>query len=147
MGWVDGEADIEEALALRERVFCGEQGVPLALERDGRDGEALHLLVRAGAGEPAVGTLRVLIEHGCAKVGRVAVAPSWRRRGVASEMLSAALDRARREGCTRAKLAAQVDAVELYRRLGFAVESAPFEEAGIEHVWMGRRLDEGAASP
>jgi hypothetical protein len=34
------EAEVEAALALREDVFCGEQGVSLADERDGRDAEA-----------------------------------------------------------------------------------------------------------
>ena len=43
-----------------------------------------------------------------------------------------------RRGCTRARLASQVDVVPLYERAGFAVESGVFEEAGIPHVWMGR---------
>ncbi len=40
------------------------------------------------------------------------------------------------------RLAAQLVAAELYAQVGFAVESEPFEEAGIPHVWMGRRLEE-----
>jgi predicted GNAT family N-acyltransferase len=38
------------------------------------------------------------------------------------------------------RLAAQIDAQRLYENAGFAVESAPFEEAGITHVWMARAL-------
>jgi predicted GNAT family N-acyltransferase len=55
-------------------------------------------------------------------------------------MLGLAVERARELGCARARLAAQTDAVELYRRVGFGVESEPFMEAGIEHVWMGLAL-------
>ncbi|HSZ12601.1 MAG TPA: GNAT family N-acetyltransferase [Solirubrobacteraceae bacterium] len=51
-----------------------------------------------------------------------------------------ALAAARERGCVRARLAAQLEAVALYEQAGFAVESEQFEEAGIPHVWMGRRL-------
>jgi predicted GNAT family N-acyltransferase len=139
ISWVSGGPLLDGALALRERVFCGEQGVALAEERDGRDHEALHLVVTA-SGEEVLGTLRVLVEDGCAKIGRVAVDRKRRRQGIASRMLSAALERARAEGCTSARLAAQTDAIELYRKLGFEVQSEPFLEAGIEHVWMRRGL-------
>jgi len=137
--WTMDENDLTDALALRERVFCEEQGVPLAEERDGRDGEALHLLAVADDGR-VVGTLRVLLAGETAKIGRVAVDRAWRRQGIASLMLDGALEQASRRGCTRARLAAQTDAIELYARAAFEVESERFMEAGIEHVWMGRGL-------
>jgi predicted GNAT family N-acyltransferase len=142
--WVDGGAELDGALRVREQVFCREQGVPLAEEHDGRDGEAEHLVALAGDGR-VVATLRVLVADGTAKIGRVAVERDWRRRGVASRMLELALARARERGCACAALAAQVDACELYRRVGFSVESEPFVEAGIEHVWMGRPLSGAGA--
>ena len=55
------EQEIAAALALREEVFCGEQGVTLAGDRDGRDDEALHLVAVA---DGVVGTCRLLIEPG-----------------------------------------------------------------------------------
>jgi len=127
-------------LRLRERVFCGEQGAPRSLERDGLDDEAEHLLTRELAGNRAVGTLRLLVVGSQAKVGRVAVESDWRGRGIASRMLDVALERARERGCSQARLASQLTATALYRRAGFSVQSRPFEEAGIAHVWMARRL-------
>jgi predicted GNAT family N-acyltransferase len=59
-------------------------------------------------------------------------------------MLAEALAEAQRRGCTRARLASQVEVVPLYERAGFAVESEVFEEAGIPHVWMGRPLGASA---
>jgi predicted GNAT family N-acyltransferase len=47
---------------------------------------------------------------------------------------------ARELGCVQVRLAAQLAATSVYRRAGFAVESEPFEEAGIQHVWMGQTL-------
>jgi ElaA protein len=139
MSWAGEGEDLREAFALRRRVFCGEQGVTAEEEFDGRDGEALHLLARAPGG-PVVGTLRLLSDGETAKVGRVAVEPLWRRQGIALQMLELAVVRARELGCARVRLAAQLEAAELYRRAGFAVESEPFEEARIMHVWMGRAL-------
>jgi predicted GNAT family N-acyltransferase len=138
--WAEGPADVEAAIALREEVFVREQGVPAEEELDGRDAEALHLLAVDPGDGRVVGTLRLLFDGETAKVGRVAVALDRRRRGLAAAMLEEALAEALRRRCTRARLASQVEVVPLYERAGFAVESGVFEEAGIPHVWMGRRL-------
>jgi predicted GNAT family N-acyltransferase len=141
--WADGPDELRGALALRELVFCEEQGVPREEELDEHDAHALHAVALEQRSGAVIGTLRLLLEPDGAKIGRVAVAREWRRRGVALRMLELALDAARAQRATRVRLAAQLDAVALYEKVGFAVESATFEEAGIEHVWMGRRLTEG----
>lgn len=138
--WVRDPDDLRDALRVREEVFCDEQGVPRSEERDGLDDEALHLVAIDGASDRVVGTLRVLVSGDSAKIGRVAVDRRWRRRGIAARMLEMAIEAAREHRCTRARLAAQLDALSLYEQGGFAVESGPFEEAGILHVWMGRSL-------
>jgi predicted GNAT family N-acyltransferase len=138
--WAEGQQDFADALAIRVRVFCEEQGVPRDEEPDELDAHALHLLALDAGSARAVGTLRLLIDGRRARIGRVAVEADRRHRGIASRMLAAALEQAREHGATSARLAAQVVAVSLYERSGFAVESQPFEEAGIDHVWMGRRL-------
>lgn len=137
--WARDAAELDGALALREEVFCVEQGVPRAEEIDGRDGEASHAVALAPGGE-VVGTLRLLIDGDAAKVGRVAVRRSRRGEGIAARMLSLALAEAVRRGCRVARLASQVDVVGLYERAGFAVCSGEFEDAGIPHVWMEREL-------
>ncbi|HEY0516002.1 MAG TPA: GNAT family N-acetyltransferase [Solirubrobacteraceae bacterium] len=138
--WVAAPAELDGALALRKRVFCDEQGVPVEEEIDGRDGEAEHLVALDPDDGSVIGTLRLLFDAGTVKVGRVAVERERRRRGIAGAMLAQALERARARGCVRARLAAQVDAVAVYERAGFAVCSAQFEEAGIPHVWMEQSL-------
>jgi len=55
-------------------------------------------------------------------------------------MLELALDGSRSGGCKRARLAAQLQAAELYAKVGFVVESEVFDEAGMPHVWMGMVL-------
>ncbi len=141
--WTSDPDEIRGALALRRAVFVGEQGVSVEEEIDGADDAALHLVALAPDEGRVIGTLRMLSGADTAKVGRVAVAREWRRMGIALAMLELAIARARADGYRRARLAAQLDAVELYRRAGFAVESEVFQEAGIDHVWMGRTLAPG----
>ena len=138
--WLAGPRELEQAFALREEVFYGEQGVPRQEDRDGLDDLALHVVALAPAQERVIGTLRVVIDGARAKVGRVVVARDWRGHGIASRMLALALAAARERGCEQVRLASQVPVVPLYERAGFAVESEPFDEAGIPHVWMGLRL-------
>jgi predicted GNAT family N-acyltransferase len=138
--WTVAPAELAGALALRHEVFVVEQGVPPEEELDGRDAAALHLVaIDAGSGE-VVGTLRMLLDGASAKIGRVAVARRFRRRGLARRMLALALQEARARGARSARLAAQTGALALYEDVGFVVESEVFEEAGIEHVWMSRGL-------
>jgi predicted GNAT family N-acyltransferase len=140
--WARGRKDVRGAFAVRERVFCDEQGVPREEEIDERDAHALHLVALDPDGREVIGTLRLLLDADSAKVGRVAVQREWRRRGIALRMLELALGAARERGCAQVRLAAQLEALALYEHAGFAVESEPFEEAGIQHVWMGQRLAE-----
>jgi predicted GNAT family N-acyltransferase len=137
--WAQSTAEVQHAQKVREQVFCVEQGVPRSEEIDGLDDRALHVLALKPK-DQVVGTLRLLLVGDVAKIGRVAVERDWRRRGIASRMLDAALAVAQRRGCREARLASQLAATALYERAGFIVASEPFEEAGIAHVWMRRRL-------
>jgi predicted GNAT family N-acyltransferase len=133
------EAERALAFAIRREVFVVEQGISEALEFDGRDGAARHLLARRG-GEP-VGSLRLrLLEHGrVAKIERVAVRAAARRHGVGHALLEAALALARAAGAREARLHAQCTAQRFYGALGFVAEGPTFIEDGIAHVAM--RLD------
>ena len=138
--WARDVEDVRGAFALREAVFYGEQKVPVEEDLDELDRDAQQLVALDSDGSGVIGTLRLLSFGEEAKIGRVAVAKQWRRRGIALRMLAVALARAREQGFTRVRLAAQLVAVALYEQAGFAVESEPFQEAGIAHVWMGLTL-------
>ena len=118
--------------AVREAVFVREQGVPAELEWDDRDGEAWHWLAEDVAGHP-IGTARLLRSG---QIGRMAVLPAWRRRGVGSALLRAVLDAAPRLGVGALWLNAQTSAEDFYRRAGFMGDGPLFAEAGIPHRTM-----------
>lgn len=133
-----GPSEVEAALRLRERVFCGEQGVALAAERDGRDAEAIHLV--AVEGGALVGTCRLLLHGDAAILGRMAVEPAARGRGVGRSVLAAAEDVARAAGAGRVRLHAQLASRWLYEGAGYEPRGEPFVEEGIEHVAMEKPL-------
>ena len=121
-----------EAIAeLRRRVFIREQGVPEALEWEARDPECDWFVARSG-GE-LVGIVRLTPD---AHVGRLAVLPAWRGRGIGSALLQAVLQRARDKGLTTVTLHAQTHALPFYARMGFRAEGEVFMEAGIPHRRM-----------
>ena len=132
------DEEVERALALRWRVFCEEQGVDTAAERDGRDADAIHLV--ALSGDSLVGTCRLLVDQGSVRLGRAAVAREDRVRGIGGALLEAA-DRVSVEvGADRIRLHAQTAARSLYERSGYVARGEPFLEEGIEHVTMEKPL-------
>ena len=133
------QAEVDAALALRYDVFCVGQGVSLEEELDGRDAEALQLVVVDG-GE-VVGTCRLVADGSEVKLGRMAVATSHRGRRLAAALLEEADVRARALGARRIVLAAQLSAQALYERAGYAPYGDVFLDAGIEHVMMGKALE------
>jgi predicted GNAT family N-acyltransferase len=139
------EGDRAAAFAIRREVFVVEQRISEALEFDGRDGAARHLVARRG-GAP-VGSLRLrLLEHGrVAKIERVAVRAAARGHKVGHALLAAALELARAAGAAEARLHAQCTVQGFYGALGFVAKGPVFIEDGIPHVAM--RLELGREEP
>jgi ElaA protein len=132
------ETEVAAALALREEVFCSEQGVSLADELDGLDDEALHIVALENGA--TVGTCRLVTEGTTVKLGRMAVARQARGRGLAGALLAEADARARDLGAKRIALAAQLGAQSIYERAGYVPYGDVFLDAGIEHVMMEKPL-------
>lgn len=135
---VRDRAELDAALALREAVFVGEQGVTPGGERDGLDDEALHLIA-VGEDGGVVGTCRILPGRR-ARFGRLCVRADHRRRGIAAALLAAAEREARAAGAEEMGLHAQTDALALYLDAGFTPYGERFEEEGIAHQGMEKRL-------
>ncbi|MFA9272101.1 MAG: GNAT family N-acetyltransferase, partial [Baekduiaceae bacterium] len=126
------------AFDLRYEVFCNEQGVPLELELDEHDADALHL-VAVEEGE-VVATCRLLRVGDTVKFGRLVVAQRARRRGIAADMLAETERRARELRARRLVLSAQTYAVKLYEDAGYVAFGDTYDDAGIEHISMEREL-------
>lgn len=132
----DYHADLDDLRAIREPVFVVEQNVPIELEWDELDPLCHHVIARDNAHRP-IGTGRLTPEH---KIGRMAVLPAWRGKGVGDALLSALIEQARDLGWSEVKLNAQVSAVGFYEKFGFVAFGDDYEEAGIQHRSMALTL-------
>ena len=124
----------EQALPLRLAVFVKEQGVPLELECDEFDEQAIHALVTNQVGR-VIATGRLLADG---RIGRLAVAPERRSTGVGTRVLQALMDRARDLGMGQVHLHARFEAEPFYRKFGFTSQGGVFDEAGSPHIHMVR---------
>ena len=129
----DWDRDRDALRTVRLSVFVREQGVPEDLEWDDADAAAIHLIALAGSGEEPVGTARLLPT---AQIGRMAVLPEWRGRGIGTALLRELVGIARQTRQRAPFLHAQVSALPFYLRAGFVPVGEVFEEAGIPHQRM-----------
>ena len=126
-----------DMLSLREAIFVVEQKC-IYQELDGRDKAALHLVVSDA--NQVIACLRVLKPtrpDSRVKIGRVAVKPVWRRRGIARRAVQMAIENARRRYPSSVLyLEAQSYLREFYESLGFEASGPEFLEDGIPHIPM-----------
>ncbi|MEM8717423.1 MAG: GNAT family N-acetyltransferase [Cyanobacteria bacterium P01_A01_bin.3] len=126
--------DLLKVMSVRSIVFIHEQNCPYAIEVDGQDHAAIHILGEQD-GEPiAAGRIRFF--HPYAKLERLAIRQQFRGRGYGQQLLAFMMATIRDRGFERMKLHAQVQATEFYRRQGFATRGEVFVEADIDHLLM-----------
>jgi len=131
-------------------VFVEEQGVPLDDEVDAHDQtdpDAVHALAIDHTGRPVGAGRFYLAAPGVAQIGRMAVLPEARGRGVGLAVLKILVTEARRRGLERVHLHAQVSAHDFYMKSGFRDDGEPLWDAGILHQPMSLTLGEVAKSP
>jgi predicted GNAT family N-acyltransferase len=136
---VASAADMPEVAALRTRVFVDEQGVPPEIERDDADATAVHVLSRDMAGR-VVATGRLVLRGTTAGIGRMAADAAVRGQGHGSAVLAELHRQAVQRGVTEIELPAQLPARAFYERAGYTAVGEVYEEAGIAHITMRRRL-------
>ena len=136
---VDSPAQMALAHEIRRRVFIEEQHVPEEIELDEDDRHAVHALAILDG--KAVGCGR-FVAHGAGevKIGRMAVCQELRGSGIGRRILEFLMKEARRRGFENVVLHAQLTAEGFYLKQGFQPDGEVFEEAGIKHRAMQRKL-------
>ena len=131
------------AQRVRTEVFVHEQRIPVEMEWDAADPTAVHALAVNRLGQP-VATGRLLQpaigQPGVAKIGRMAVSRVLRGSHLGRDILQTLMRAATERGDHEVCLHAQRSAEGFYTRLGFVPRGDPFEEAGIAHIEMFKRL-------
>jgi predicted GNAT family N-acyltransferase len=139
-------ADWPEVVALRTLVFVEEQGVPPEIEQDAADATAVHAVSRDDAGR-VVATGRLLERDGTAVIGRMASEAAVRGQGYGAAVLAELERQAALRGLRSVELHAQVTARGFYERAGYSPVGEEFEEVGIRHITMRRKLDDRLGPP
>ena len=121
-------------------LFRSEQGIAANLMCDDADAGAVHALAFNRFGVPLASGRLLRAQAGVAKIGRMATLATVRGAGLGAAVLQALMQASRERGDRELLLHAQTSAVGFYQRAGFSADGAVFEEAGVMHQAMRRRL-------
>jgi len=125
---------------IREQVFHREQNIDPALDMDGEDEAAQHVIAYWQRQPVGIARIRAYGEENQAKIERVAVLPAFRHRGIGQAITTAALNYAQQQGFATALLYAQVQSASFYEQFGFQRQGTPFLQANISHIAMTKHL-------
>lgn len=137
---VSNPIQLEDAFSIRKKVFVEEQHVPVELEMDHHDKQAVHF-VAYDKGHP-VGTGRCRNSEGAWKAERVCILPDCRGAGIGKLLMQSIEKYAADQGISTIKLNAQAHAIPFYEKIGYKVVSDEFTEAGIPHKAMEKQLSQ-----
>lgn len=128
--------DLDKVFAIRKKVFVEEQNCPPELEWENEE-VSTHFLATQN-GQPCGACRWRKTELGY-KLERFAVLKEFRGQGVGRALIAEALSDLP-EDAHYIYLNSQLDAVSLYAKFGFASEGNQFEEAGIQHYKMVKKV-------
>ncbi|KLT65589.1 GNAT family N-acetyltransferase [Pedobacter sp. BMA] len=128
--------DLDKVFAIRKKVFVEEQNCPPELEWENED-ISTHFLATQN-GQPCGACRWRKTELGY-KLERFAVLKEFRGQGVGRALIAEALSDLP-EDAHYIYLNSQLDAVSLYAKFGFASQGDQFEEAGIQHFKMVKKV-------
>lgn len=132
------QEDMKSAHALRHAVFVQELNVDESLEMDDKDSVSTHAICIYD-GQP-IGTGRMYLKDGSARVGRVCVLKKYRGKGAGRRICNLLISNAKKQKCGYVEVDAKMQAEGFYLKLGFVPVGESFIEAGIRHIQMVRRL-------
>lgn len=135
---VETKQQLQDAYAVRMKVFVEEQGVPQGIEIDEYEEQATHFVVYDN--RVAIGAGRFRRLDGIGKVERICILEAFRKTGAGKQLMEAIEGVMKQQGIRKAKLNAQTHAENFYHRIGYTTVSELFYEAGIPHVTMEKRL-------
>lgn len=132
----------QDAFAIRQAVFIGEQQIDPELEWDEHDkaADALMFVDYDSDGTPlATGRFRILPDYG--KVERICTQRAARGKGAGRRIMEAIEAEALSQAVTQLRLGAQITAIPFYEKLGYTVCSDEFLDADIPHKEMKKELN------
>jgi YbgC/YbaW family acyl-CoA thioester hydrolase len=133
-----------DAFVIREEVFVNEQGFALEIEKDAFDATSVHAVAYNRLGKP-LATGRLLPSSmvdgiQTSKIGRMAVHRVMRGSRLGKDILSTLVAAAKARGDEQVKLGSQWNAQNFYAKQGFTAQGEPFDDEGMPHIEMVKKL-------
>ena len=134
-----GSPDYFEIVELRRRILR----IPLGLDFDPTelDLEVDQIHLAAYLDNDLVGCLALVKKPGYMKMRQVAVDDERQRMGLGRMLVTESERIAKEEQCSLMELHARDTAVPFYEKLGYSADGPEFEEVGIPHRKMFKRLN------
>ncbi len=131
--------ELEQAQAIRVKVFEEEQGLPHEVNIDGADQAASHLLVLDG--EVPVATARLtIVAAGQGRLARIAVLSSHRGMGLGKHLIQELETMGRRGGLHTPCLEPHAHLEGFYRALGYEKVAGSVDVAGHHLIRMRKEV-------
>lgn len=134
--------ELYDIVRVRQEVFVLEQKITSDEEFDGIDNQCVHIFLEGDG--VIIGYCRIVpagVAYENVSIGRVLVKKEYRRKGIAQEILNAAMSYIKVYfNDTKIVLSAQLYAKKLYESVGFIQNSDIYDEAGIAHIKMYRNI-------
>ena len=129
----------KQAKAIREEVFCREQG--FVNEFDEADATAVCLVLFLDETPIATGRL-IKVDPATYQIGRIAVLKPYRGKKVGSYLVEFLCQKTRELGGNRVIAHSQLDKQAFYRKLGFVEvgDGAIDYDEGVPHLFLARNL-------
>ena len=128
-----------QSIDLRRMVLRIPLGLDYTPEQLEEERGQIHLVGVEQGKVVAVALLQFLNED-TAKMRQVAVAPDRQSQGIGTQLVEAFEKQSRSSGHHEIVLHARANAVPFYENLGYHIEGEPFEEVGLTHWKMGKKI-------
>lgn len=136
--------ELYEILQLRSEVFVVEQNC-VYLDLDGKDQFCFHLTGRSKDGGQLCAYSRIVppgLSFTEPSIGRILTPLKYRKQNYGKELLVKSIEETEKQYPGQSiRIGAQTYLIKFYNSFGFVESSEPYDEDGIEHVEMLRKVE------
>ncbi|MBP8943221.1 MAG: GNAT family N-acetyltransferase [Saprospiraceae bacterium] len=130
----------DEAVKLRYEVLKEPLGLDFTVEALSEEFNQFHLAAYAGDGGLTAYLLLTPLENKVIQMRQVVVKPAFQRKSIGKGLVMYSEAWSRHHGYSEMVLHARKEAVAFYEKLGYSRTGKSFEEVGIPHWLMKKKL-------
>jgi predicted GNAT family N-acyltransferase len=133
-----GSTEYQDSVALRESILRKPLG--LVFTHEELKAERSHIHLAGFLNDKLVATAVLVPEGTKCKMQRVAVKENIQGKGIGSQLITFSEQVAKKKECTEMYCSARGTAIPFYLKNGYVLDGKPYNEAGILHHKMCKKL-------